>query len=60
MISNFGLGSILAFSRPFINAAYPALIMLIICNLAYKIWGFKPVKLPVFITLIISCILFLR
>jgi branched-chain amino acid:cation transporter, LIVCS family len=58
IISNFGLGKILTFSGPYIDMGYPALIMLVFCNVAYKLFGFKPVKLPVLITLLISCVLF--
>ena len=59
IISNFGLSKILSVSGPFIEAGYPALIVLMLCNIAYKIIGFKPVKVPVLITLIISCALYL-
>lgn len=59
LISNFGLSKILATSGPFIEAGYPALIMLTVVNVAYKLFGFTPVKIPVFITLFISCLVFL-
>lgn len=52
--SNFGLNAILKYSGPFIDVAYPALIVLVFCNIAYKVFGFKPVKLPVLATLILS------
>ncbi|MEX0940813.1 MAG: branched-chain amino acid transport system II carrier protein [Candidatus Babeliales bacterium] len=54
--SNLGLGPILEFSRPIITIAYPALIVLTLVNIAYKLFNFKLVKIPVAITLIISCI----
>ncbi len=53
-MSQFELGPLLKFSAPLISIAYPVLITLTFCNLAYKLWGFKPVKIPVLITLIIS------
>ncbi len=55
IISNFGLSKILSVSGPYIDAGYPALIVLMLCNLAYQLFGFKPVKLPVLVTLLISC-----
>ncbi len=54
IISCYGLTAILAFSAPVMNTLYPVVIMLTLCNVAYKLWGFKPVKLPVLITLIAS------
>lgn len=59
IVSNFGLSKILSTSGPFIEAGYPALIVLTGTNIAYKAFGFTPIKLPVFITLCISCALFL-
>lgn len=59
LVSNFGLGKILSISAPYIDIGYPALIMLVIVNIAYKFFGFRYVKLPVFITLLISCFIYL-
>lgn len=53
-LSQYSLGMILYYSDPIINIAYPILIVLTFCNLAYKLWNFKPVKIPVLITLILS------
>lgn len=58
-ISNFGLGKILATSGPFIEAGYPALIVLVFVNIAYKLFGFKSIKVPVLITLLISSLFYL-
>jgi len=58
--SNFGLGAILSFSNPIIIIAYPALIVLTFVNIAYKVFNFKPIKLPVAITLLISLISYFR
>lgn len=54
--SNFGLGAILHFSTPIIIIAYPALIAVTFCNIAYKMFNFKPIKLPVALTLLVSLI----
>lgn len=39
---------------PLLYVGYPVLITLTLCNIAYKLWGFKPVKLPVLITFLIT------
>lgn len=33
---------------------YPTLIVLTLCNIAYKLWGFAPVKLPVAVTFVLA------
>ncbi len=48
------LTTILRYSSPFIEIGYPVLIMLMFCNMAYKVFGFKPVRIPVLATLLIS------
>ncbi len=53
-ISCYGLTTIMSSSSTFINTLYPVIITLTFCNLAYKLWGFKPVKVPVILTLLIS------
>lgn len=54
IISCYGLDTILKSSGIFINTLYPAIITLTFCNLAYKLWGFKPVTIPVILTLVAS------
>lgn len=46
-IANFGLTNILTYSAPLINIGYPIIITIVACNLAYKLWGFSWIKLPV-------------
>ncbi len=46
-IANFGLSNILYYSAPFINIGYPIIISIVACNLAYSLFGFRPIKLPV-------------
>lgn len=60
IISYSGLDAILKHSAPFIEIGYPVLIVLMFCNLAYKLFGFKPVKLPVLATLVLSLFAYLR
>lgn len=60
VISYSGLDAILKHSAPFIEVGYPVLIVLMFCNMAYKVFGFKPVKIPVLATLLISLFTYLR
>jgi LIVCS family branched-chain amino acid:cation transporter len=54
--SNFGLSNILKFSSPIITVVYPVFITVVFCNLAYKLFDFKPIKVPALITVLISLI----
>lgn len=56
ILAQFELGSILQFSAPFIYILYPVLITLTLCNIAYKLFDFKPVKIPVLIVFLISSV----
>lgn len=47
VIANFGLSNILTYSAPFINIGYPIIISIVVCNLAYSLFGFRPIKIPV-------------
>lgn len=47
---------IVALLAPLLQVAYPALIMLTIANIAYKLYGFQPVKSLVYLVLAISWI----
>ncbi len=51
-ISCYGLDAIMYHSGPVINTCYPVLITLTLCNLGYKLFNFKPVRIPVLLTLI--------
>jgi len=54
-LSTYGLNAVLAITGgPLVFIGYPALIVLTFCNIAYKLFGFKYVKAPVFATLLIS------
>ncbi len=50
-LSIFGLAKVLAVTGgPLVYIGYPIIIALTFANLAYKLFGFKPVKIPVLIT----------
>lgn len=56
-LSVFGLDRILAIADgPLTYIGYPLLIMLTFCNIAYKMFNFKPVKIPVLLIFIFSLI----
>ncbi len=56
-LSTFGLSTILELSDgPITFIGYPVVIVLTFCNIAYKLFGFKPVKGPVLATLIIALV----
>ena len=57
--SNFGFSQIIKFSTPILQVGYPALIVLTISNLFYSLVGLKPVKTPVFLSVLITLILVL-
>jgi branched-chain amino acid:cation transporter, LIVCS family len=58
--SNLGFMGIMSVAIPILMVCYPVLIVLTLLNLAYKLFGFKPVKIPVLITFIISLVLYLK
>ncbi len=52
IISNFGLAKILAWGYPIITAGYPIIVTITLCNIAYKLFDFKWIKIPTLITTI--------
>jgi len=48
LISTLDFTGIITFLKPILEVCYPALIALSLLNLAYKLYGFEPVKWPVF------------
>lgn len=58
-LSIAGLGKVLALTGgPITFVGYPVLIALTLCNICYKLFGFKPVKTPVALTGIIATIIY--
>lgn len=51
-MSLLGFGRIMSLTIPILNALYPALIVLCILNILYKVKGIDMVKLPFFATLL--------
>jgi branched-chain amino acid:cation transporter, LIVCS family len=54
LLSQFELEKLMFYSEPIIYILYPGLIVLTFCNIAYSLIGFKPVKIPVLLTLLVS------
>jgi LIVCS family branched-chain amino acid:cation transporter len=48
--ANLGFQKIMSFLHPIMEVCYPAIIMLTICNILYKMYGFEHVKVPVYLT----------
>lgn len=51
IISNFGLTNIITWGFPIITAGYPIIVTITLCNIAYKLFNFKWIKLPILITM---------
>ena len=51
IMSNFGFMGIMKFIHPLMALCYPAIIVLTVCNILYKLFGFKYVKMPFYLTL---------
>ena len=56
VIAQVGLAQIVAFSMPLLMFLYPLVIVITLCNLAYKLFGFKYITAPVAITAVILVI----
>lgn len=54
MFSNLGFDALMSYIVPIITIFYPAIIVLTLCNLFYKLYGFKYVKLPFYGTLLVT------
>lgn len=57
-ISTFKFTGISAFLGPILQIYYPSLILLTLLNIAYKLYDFKPIKGPVFLTLALSALVY--
>lgn len=49
--ANLGFSGIMSAIAPVVVICYPAMIVLAVFNIAYKLWGVESVKLPVYATL---------
>ncbi len=52
-MSTLGFTGLMSWIGPVIVFCYPIFIILSLCNLAYKLWGWQWVKTPVFLTLVL-------
>lgn len=50
--TTFGFSAIMSFLHPIMEIIYPAIIVLTICNILYKLFGFTYVKVPFYATLL--------
>lgn len=55
-ISTFEFTGISAFLGPILEVCYPGLIVLTVLNIAYRLYHFKPIKIPVFAVFAISAV----
>lgn len=56
-----GLNQILGLTAgPIVYIGYPVLIAVTFCNIAYKLFDFKPIKIPVLATLILAIVSYLN
>jgi len=54
LISLMDFNAIITMLAPVLELFYPALMMLCVVNILYKLYGFKPVKVPVFTVFFLS------
>lgn len=59
LFSTLNFSGIVAFLAPILNVCYPALILLSALNILYKLFDFKPVKIPVWTLFIGTLIVYL-
>ncbi|MCS5711171.1 branched-chain amino acid transport system II carrier protein [Candidatus Berkiella aquae] len=52
IFTNLGFAAIMAFLNPIMSVCYPAIIVLTVCNILYKLYGFPYVKMPVYSTFV--------
>jgi LIVCS family branched-chain amino acid:cation transporter len=54
LFANLGFGGIAAFLSPILQVVYPGLILLTLLNLSHSLYGYRRVKLPVFLAFFFS------
>lgn len=52
IFSNLGFDGLMSFIVPIISVCYPAIIVLTVCNVLYKLYGFQYVKIPFYACLV--------
>jgi LIVCS family branched-chain amino acid:cation transporter len=58
LFANLGFGGIAVFLGPILQIVYPGLILLTILNLFHSLYGYRMIKLPVFLTFVGSTIFY--
>ncbi len=58
LFANLGFGGIAAFLVPIVQILYPGLILLTILNFLHILYGYRRVKLPVFLTFACSALVY--
>jgi branched-chain amino acid:cation transporter, LIVCS family len=56
LMTNLGFKGIMGFIAPMVIAFYPAMVVLALFNLGYKLFGIKAVRVPVFATFAVTLI----
>lgn len=56
--ANLGFANIAAFLGPILQICYPGLIVLTLFNILHYMTGFQAIKIPVFLTFVISAVLY--
>jgi hypothetical protein len=46
VFTNLGFATLMGIIHPIVSVCYPAIVVLTLCNILYKLFGFKWVKLP--------------
>ena len=54
IMTSLGFNTLEKILLPIVQISYPAILVLAIINIAYKVWGFSYVKAPFFIALLAS------
>lgn len=54
VVASSGINALLDNAKPIINTIYPLFITITLCNLAYSIFNFRFIKIPVLATLLFS------
>ncbi len=54
IFSNLGFEKLMSYLHPIVALCYPALIVLAVCNILYKLFGFPWVKFPVYATFMVA------
>ncbi len=56
-LSTFGLNYVLSLTEgSLVYVGYPVVIAITFCNIAYKLWGFTPIRVPVLLTFLIALV----